>query len=156
MEKKLEHWLSGRNLSKKTLKMLVKEKLVTTEVLSLLREDDIQVLSQKHSLSMGETVHLREVRDAVIRGEYGGRLVSRISAGTAGVREDGVEEGQPKRGEMDSAPDVSTYLASLVLYQEMWNRGKYHYPVSMEPPNIIILTELYRHDERLTLLITDS
>ena len=108
MEKKLEHWLSGRNLSKKTLKMLVKEELVTTEVLSLMREDDIRVLSQKHSLSMGETVHLREVRDAVIRGEYGGRLVSRISAGTAGVREDGVEEGQPKRGEMDSAPDVST------------------------------------------------
>ena len=108
MEKKLEQWLRGRNLSKKILKMLVKEELVTTEVLSLLREDDIRVLSQKHSLSMGETVHLREARDAVIRGEYGGRLASTISTGTAEVEEDGVEEGQPKSGEMDSAPDVST------------------------------------------------
>ena len=101
MEKEFEQWLSGRHLSKKTLKMLVKEELVTAEVLSRLREEDIRILSTKHSLTMGETVHLREARDAVVRGEYRRGLSS--SGGVTGVdMRDGL-----LAGEIGSAPDVS-------------------------------------------------
>ena len=71
MDGELKQWLKEeRKLSKKTLKKMVKEDLMTAEVMSALTDDDLQNLVSKHSLTMGETVQLRSARDAVLRGEF--------------------------------------------------------------------------------------
>ena len=102
MDKELEKWLGGRNLSKKTLKVLAKEDLVSVEVMRCLTEDDLQMLSSKHSLTMGETVQLRMARDAVIRGELPPPVLE------VQVEEDDEVDGGSLRGEEASAPVVST------------------------------------------------
>ena len=107
MDKELERWLRGRNLSKNTLKVLVKEELLTTEVISILREDDIRQLSTKHSLSVGETVHLREARDAVLRGEFPSASSGGVGAPGAEGDGAGAKDGSLK-GDRASAPAVST------------------------------------------------
>lgn len=104
MEKELEKWLSNRRLSKKTLKVLIKEELVATGVISRLREDDIQQLSTKHSLTMGETVLLREARDAILRGEYLASTSRGVDGAPAVEEDDGLQ-----RGEKASAPGVSSH-----------------------------------------------
>ena len=66
----MRNWLQDRKLAKKTLKVLEKEHLISAEVISLLREEDLQLLMRQYSLSVGHIIALREARNALLQGEF--------------------------------------------------------------------------------------
>ena len=73
MDREMRNWLQDRKLAKKTLKVLEKEHLISAEVISLLREEDLQLLMRQYSLSVGHIIALREARNALLQGEFPAR-----------------------------------------------------------------------------------
>jgi hypothetical protein len=69
MDPELRTWLTDRKLANKTLKILEKEDLTSVDVISLLKDDDLQELKTQHSMSVGQLIELRETRDALVHGE---------------------------------------------------------------------------------------
>ena len=67
MDGELRTWLLDKKLSHETLTILEKEEFFSADVISLLREEDLQSLA---SLSIGQRACLREARDALKRGEF--------------------------------------------------------------------------------------
>ena len=67
MDGELRMWLLDKKLSHETLKILEKEDFFSADVISLLKEEDLQSLA---SLSIGQRACLREARDALKRGEF--------------------------------------------------------------------------------------
>ena len=70
MDPELRKWLTDRKLAKKTIKVLEKEDLISVDVITLLRNDDLEKLKTQHSMSVGQIIELREARDALLRGEF--------------------------------------------------------------------------------------
>ena len=70
MDPELRKWLTDRKLAKKTIKVLEKEDLTSVDVITLLRNDDLEKLKTQHSMSVGQIIELREARDALLRGEF--------------------------------------------------------------------------------------
>ena len=66
MDPELRTWLTDRKLAKKTLKILEKEEITSVDVISLLKDDDLQELKMQHSMSVGQLIELRETHDALL------------------------------------------------------------------------------------------
>ena len=100
MDPELRKWLTDRKLAKKTIKMLEKEDITSVDVITLLREDDLQKLKTQHSMSVGQLIELREARDGLLRGEF-------IHEHFTGLeRDDEVMQTE----EMDCVPDVAVSM----------------------------------------------
>ena len=67
MDATLKEWLLSRGVAEKTVSILEKEEIVSIDVFSRLREEDLTALKNDHGLSLGEHVRLRDSRDALLR-----------------------------------------------------------------------------------------
>lgn len=70
MDGEFKNWLKDRKVAEKTLDVLKKEELISAKKISLLKENDLELLRTQHSLTIGQIIELREARDALLRGEF--------------------------------------------------------------------------------------
>ena len=125
-DQELKKWLKSRKLPDTVVKALDKERLLSVDLISQLREDDLQSLRTQYSLSMGHFVELRAARDAIIRGEFASAVVTEDEERSSSSQDAGRnpidsmnvsrEEAQV-RGGMESKDVSPSYVCSLKCFK---------------------------------------